>query len=47
MLRNPGRFLFLASGLLACAALARPSLAYVDLAPTIVKVLDDSRGGLN
>jgi HEAT repeat protein len=43
MLRPPGRPLFLASGLLACAALARPSFAYVDLAPTIVKVLDDSR----
>jgi HEAT repeat protein len=43
MLRAPGRLLFIASGLLAGAALPRPSFAYVDLAPTIVKVIDDSR----
>ena len=43
MFRPQGRFFLLATGLLACAALARPSLGYVDLAPTIVKVIDDSR----
>jgi HEAT repeat protein len=43
MLRPAGRFLVIASCLLAGAALTRPTSAYVDLAPTIAKVLTDSR----
>ena len=43
MLRPAGRLLVFASCMLAGGALASPSFGYVDLAPTIAKVINDSR----